>query len=277
MNYESLNNKKIFYVLIVLVILLVVYGVLFKYLGIDVADDKVRLFQLFLFGVFIFLILINALNYFFDFDVSHGKNRTDVKMIEKDEEKNRENEMSNQVVGNNYNMLAMTKNPDRDNELLNSRKSGSKEVFHVGDNIYTYDEAKILCNAFDGDLANYEQIEKAYKSGAEWCSYGWSKGQMALFPTQKLTFDKLQKISGLEHSCGRPGINGGFIKNPNVRFGVNCYGVKGKASTKERQEMLERKHIRLPKTENNKKLDFYRRNINKVIKKPFNKNKWSFY
>ena len=273
MNYESFNNKKLFYVLIILGILLVVYGVLFKYLGIDVVDDKVRLFQLFLFGVFIFLILINALNYFFDFDVSHGKNRTDVKMIEKDQE----DEMPNKVVGNNYNMLEMTKNQDRDNELLDSRKSGSKEVFHVGDNVYTYDEAKILCNAFDGDLANYEQIEKAYKSGAEWCSYGWSKGQMALFPTQKLTFDKLQKISGLEHSCGRPGINGGFIKNPNVRFGVNCYGVKGKASTKERQEMLNKRHLQLPKTENNKKLEFYRRNINKVIKKPFNKNKWSFY
>jgi hypothetical protein len=274
MNYESLNNKKLFYVLIILVVLLICYGILFKYLGVDVTNDKIKLFQLFLFGVFIFLILINALNYFFDFDVSHGKNRTDVKMIEKDEDVNNDD---NQVIGNNYNMLELTKNAKRNNEISNSRKSGNKEVFHVGDNIYTYDEAKILCNAYDGELADYQQIENAYKSGAEWCSYGWSKGQMALFPTQKLTFDKLQKISGLENSCGRTGINGGYMKNPKVRFGVNCYGIKGKPTTKERQNMLNNRHVRLPKTENNKKLDFYRRNINKVIKKPFNKNKWSFY
>ena len=57
-------------------------------------------------------------------------------------------------------------------------------------------------NAFDGDLANYEQIEKHINQEQNG-SYGWSKGQMASFPTQKLTFDKLQKISGLEHSCGR--------------------------------------------------------------------------
>tara|TARA_B100000963_G_scaffold360371_1_gene391015 strand:+ start:48513 stop:49331 length:819 start_codon:yes stop_codon:yes gene_type:complete len=272
MNYESLKNKKLFYVFIILVVLLIFYGILFKYLGVDVTNDKIKLLQLFLFGIFIFLILINALNYFFDFDVSHGKNRTDVKMIEKDDV-----EDDNQVMGNNYNMLELTKNAKRDKDLSKSRASGSKEVFHIGDNVYTYDEAKILCNAYDGELADYQQIENAYKSGAEWCSYGWSKGQMALFPTQKLTFDKLQKISGLENSCGRTGINGGYIKNPKVRFGVNCYGVKGKPSTKERQDMLNNRHIRLPKTENNKKLDFYKRNINKVVKKPFNKNKWSFY
>ena len=79
MNYESLNNKKLFYVFIILVVLLIFYGVLFKYLGVDVKNDKIRLLQLFFFEIFIFLILINALNYFFDFDVSHGKNRTDVK------------------------------------------------------------------------------------------------------------------------------------------------------------------------------------------------------
>ena len=28
--------------------------------------------------------------------------------------------------------------------------------------------------------------------------------------------------------CGLPGINGGYIDNPNIRFGVNCYGYKPK-------------------------------------------------
>jgi hypothetical protein len=43
---------------------------------------------------------------------------------------------------------------------------------------------------------------------------------MAFYPTQKTTWDKLQKIKGHKHDCGGPGINGGFIQNPRVRFGV---------------------------------------------------------
>ena len=40
------------------------------------------------------------------------------------------------------------------------------------------------------------------------------KDQMALYPTQKKTYNKLQTIKGHEHDCGRPGINGGYIANP---------------------------------------------------------------
>ena len=60
---------------------------------------------------------------------------------------------------------------------------------------------------------------------------------MALFPTQSETYNNLQKISGHEHDCGRPGINGGYISNPKVRFGVNCYGKKPKMSDIEEQLM----------------------------------------
>ena len=31
----------------------------------------------------------------------------------------------------------------------------------------------------------------------------------------------------------RPGINGGYIDNKNVRFGVNCFGTKPEASADE--------------------------------------------
>ena len=31
---------------------------------------------------------------------------------------------------------------------------------------------------------------------------------------------------GHENDCGRPGINGGYIDNHNVKFGINCYGHK---------------------------------------------------
>lgn len=101
-----------------------------------------------------------------------------------------------------------------------------KQVFNLGNNLYTYEEAQKACQAFDAPLATYEQIENSYHNGGEWCNYGWSEGQMAFFPTQKDTFDELQKNPRTKNVCGRPGINGGYIGNPYVRFGANCYGVK---------------------------------------------------
>ena len=93
-------------------------------------------------------------------------------------------------------------------------------------NKYTYKQAQEVCQALDASLASYDQIEQAYNEGAEWCNYGWSEGQMAYFPTQKATYNKLMENPYTKNACGRPGINGGFMGNPNLRFGVNCYGVK---------------------------------------------------
>jgi hypothetical protein len=101
-----------------------------------------------------------------------------------------------------------------------------KQVFNVSNNLYTYEEAQEVCKAFDSSLATYDQIEASYQNGGEWCNYGWSDGQMGYFPTQKSTWANLQKNSKTKNSCGRPGINGGFIDNPYVRFGANCYGIK---------------------------------------------------
>ena len=75
-------------------------------------------------------------------------------------------------------------------------------------------------------MATYDQIETSYKNGGEWCNYGWSDDQMAYFPTQKDTWENLQNNPNTKHACGRPGINGGYIDNPYVRFGANCYGKK---------------------------------------------------
>jgi hypothetical protein len=100
------------------------------------------------------------------------------------------------------------------------------EVFNIGGNHYTYDDAEAICKSFDAELANYDQLEDAYRRGGEWCNYGWSKNQMALFPTQKATWSKLQENEKSKHNCGRPGINGGYMANPALRFGVNCYGKK---------------------------------------------------
>lgn len=103
----------------------------------------------------------------------------------------------------------------------------NKQVFNVASNIYTYADAAPLCKALGAELATYEQVKEAYDRGADWCNYGWIKGQAAIYPTQKETYDKLQQgPEDQRGACGQIGVNGGFFDNPGLRFGVNCYGTK---------------------------------------------------
>jgi len=134
------------------------------------------------------------------------------------------------------------------------------EVFNIRNNLYTYDEAK--------------------SNGGEWCNYGWSDGQMALFPTQKETWNKLQKTDRAKNACGRPGINGGYIKNKNVRLGVNCYGKKPTPSDKEKAMMSANIEDKLPESAADKalktKMDIWKKNSDKfLIVNSFNKKDWS--
>lgn len=151
-----------------------------------------------------------------------------------------------------------------------------KQVFNIPGNYYNYENAKALCQAYGSNLANYQQIESAYKNGGEWCNYGWSDGQMALFPTQQKTFDNLQTIKGHEHDCGRPGINGGYIANPQVKFGVNCYGYKPKITDEEEEIM--NNTTTYPETAQDiafqKRVNFWKNNIDNILVSPFNQNRW---
>ena len=108
------------------------------------------------------------------------------------------------------------------NKVINARK----KVFNVATNKYTYADAEPLCKALGAELATYDQVKQAWDDGADWCNYGWVKGQTAIYPTQQKTFDKLQTAATDDErmSCGLPGINGGYMDNPSLRFGVNCYG-----------------------------------------------------
>ena len=155
--------------------------------------------------------------------------------------------------------------------------SVQNQVFNIPGNYYTYDSAKAVCDAYDADLATYEQVEKAYNSGAEWCNYGWSDGQMALFPTQTTSYNKLQQIPGHEHDCGRPGVNGGYIANPNVKFGVNCYGKKPKITQYESDLMKTQSPY--PITEKDilfeKQVNYWKSKINDILISPFNYTSWS--
>jgi hypothetical protein len=156
------------------------------------------------------------------------------------------------------------------------------EVFNISNNLYTYDDARAVCSAFGARLATYDEIENAYTRGGEWCNYGWSEGQMAFFPTQKATWDKLQKNPKTKNNCGRPGVNGGYMENPYIKFGVNCFGQKPKPTDKDLQAMSANKNALQPKTEEDllmeKKVQFWKENADKLLKiNSFNQNKWSVF
>ena len=153
-----------------------------------------------------------------------------------------------------------------------------REVFNVSNNIYTYDDAQAVCQAFGARLANYEEVESSYNDGGEWCNYGWSADQLILFPTQKSTWDTLQGKASTKNTCGRPGINGGYIANPNMRFGANCFGVKPAPTTQEQARLGRTTPRTMEDQVLEAKVDFWKKNRDKLmIVNPFNKDKWREY
>jgi hypothetical protein len=163
--------------------------------------------------------------------------------------------------------------------LLSSLSLGGpkKEVFNVSRNIYTYNDASAVCSALGAELATYEQVQEAYENGADWCNYGWIKGQMAVYPTQKETYDKLQKgAPEYRNACGRIGMNGGHFDNPELRFGVTCYGTK--PSRNATDELLESTVSLPPSTaeiEYDKKVQKYREQLNTMVVLPFKRGQWT--
>ena len=223
--------------------------------------------------VLILLILVNAFQYFFSINltayikglftpntqVDIVVDNTNTSATETETKTKTETETETETESSDFSKLKL-----------------KKQVFNIPGNYYNYENAKALCKAYDADLATYDQIENAYNNGAEWCNYGWSSNQMALFPTQKQTYNTLQTIPGHENDCGRPGINGGYMANPRIRFGVNCYGYK--PSITEKEEELMKISTPYPETREDKifqkKVDFWKDNIDKVLISPFNYNIW---
>ena len=252
--------------IIILVVVLVLYSMLFLSLGdkssIQSSSDTIsnsgssKLTIIFV-AFFIILIIINGLLYFFGIDI---------------------------IAKLKY---LLTGSPEVDITVDPSRADAKKndvpqillrpQVFNIPENDFVYPDAKAVCSAYGGRLATYSEVEDAYKNGGEWCNYGWSEGQMALFPTQKKTFDKLQKIEGHENDCGRPGINGGYISNPAVRFGVNCYGFRPRMTEKDKY-LMENSSV-YPKTIKDlvmeKRVDYWKDKLSEVLVSPFNHNSWS--
>jgi hypothetical protein len=183
--------------------------------------------------------------------------------------------------------------PEPDDKKQTAESSGSassppvsvskkEEVFHISNNLYNYEDAQTICSSYGSRLATYDEIEKAYNNGAEWCGYGWSSDQMAFFPTQKKTWEKLQKTTNHKNDCGRTGVNGGYMANPELRFGVNCYGVKPAPTDADLAMLSSKKDMIIPKTVEDvildKKVQFWKENQDKLLQlSSFNSEKWSAY
>ncbi len=253
-------------IITLLVFIIIIYFVLFASLGnntesMNAPSTSKASLEILLWGVFLVIIIINGMNYFLNVNII-----TSIKNLfsgEPEIDITVERETEGQITGS-------SSVPELKFE---------KQVYHIPGNKYTFDDARAMCKAYGNRLANYKEIENAYQNGADWCSYGWSEDQMALFPTQMERWERLQKIEGHENDCGRPGINGGYIANPNVRFGVNCYGYRPKITPQEAEMM---KNIPLyPKTQKEldfqKRIEYWKNKISNIVVSPFNSNNWSMH
>ena len=264
--YDYMNN--VFLnptIFIIIFIIIVSYIILFSSLGsnndstgnMDSSNSGTNMIGIFIFIILVLLVAFNAFQYFFSINVTA------------------------------YIKDFFTNKPIIDIVVDQTNTSGlpspvpeirrKKQVFNIPGNTYNYTNAKALCSAYGSRLANYKEIEDSYKNGGEWCNYGWSDGQMALFPTQQKTFDTLQTIKGHEQDCGRPGINGGYMINPNLKFGVNCYGHKPKI-TPEEEELMDNTTpypLTAEDTAFQARVDYWKNKVNEILVSPFNAVSWS--
>jgi hypothetical protein len=266
-SYDYFNNFSANpIILIIIFIILILYYVLFSSLGTNTSGGYETtksvssvFLEILLWSIFITLLLLNGIYFLFDINVVASLKNLFTGIPQVD------------VTVKTNKGLIDDKTPNKNQLIIKD------EVYHIKGNNYTYDDAKAVCKAFDSRLATYEDMENAYEKGADWCEYGWSEDQMAYFPTQLKKWNDLQKVKGKENYCGRPGINGGYIGNKNVKFGVNCYGKKPNITKDEYDLMIATPDI--PKTKD--EIDF-ENNVNKwknklsnILVSPFNNSKWN--
>jgi len=226
---------------------------------------NVSILEIFLWAIFIVIVLINGFQYFFNTNIT--------------------TEISNLLSTKPQITITQTVPSESDGGGISDLGAGPslkmrKQVFHVPANVYDYDNAKALCQAYGANLANIDQMEEAHKSGAEWCSYGWSDNQMILYPTQKSSWEGLQKSTdpAKKNSCGRPGINGGYMENASMKAGVNCYGPKpdiNPASSKLMSSIQNYEAGKMLDPLHESRVQQMKGKINDIVIAPFNKGAWS--
>jgi len=153
---------------------------------------------------------------------------------------------------------------------------GGGEVFNISSNKYTYYDADPLCASLGAELATYDQVKEAWSKGADWCNYGWVKGQMAVYPTSADTYKKVQ--SGPEegrNSCGQIGVNGGYFDNPELKYGVTCYGKKPPQTSQSSADVTKNTPISPDALAYQQKVNEFKANSDSIGILPFNGKSWS--
>ena len=262
--FNFLPINPVFIAIIIIVIL--GYILLFSSLGTSsnqsdaLSSKSGNLFGIILASIFLLLLIINGFTYLFNIDIV-----TTIKNLFTNKPE----------IDINVN-TPVVEDPSQ-NVIPIPEITEYEQVYHIPGNHYTYNDAKAICSAYGGNIANIQQLQKAHNKGGEWCSYGWSDDQMALFPTQYKTWESLRKVKGHENDCGRPGINGGFIDNPNIRFGVNCYGYKPKITPLEAEIMENAPSYPITRKQQKfeEKVEYWRERLDDILVSPFNTTIWS--
>jgi hypothetical protein len=260
-------------ILFLVLVICIVYLLLFLF-GVPMNEYKpvsVQILMYILWGLFIYDVFEIVIRYLFLFSITDyllnplingwyslpSNLHTPVPIYEDDGDSDEICDQSGNVIGNT------------------TSSNAQEEVFNIGNNLYTYDDAQSVCQSYGARLATYDEIEDSYNNGGEWCNYGWSDKKLALFPTQKDTWNKLQKTANHKNDCGRPGINGGYMANPYLKFGVNCYGVKPNATARDVSgDVLDT--IDTDSIDYTDPANSWRQN-GQVSINSFNHNKWSRY
>ena len=103
------------------------------------------------------------------------------------------------------------------------------------------------------------------------------KGQAAVYPTQEDTWKKIQAGPQEDrNSCGVVGLNGGYFENPEMKFGVNCYGSKPVQSEHDQEVLM--KQGAIPKSAPglviDQKVQEFKEHATEYGVLPFNEKKW---
>ena len=262
--YDSVNSFTITpIVIIVIIVVLVLFIGIFSSLGSSGTDGTNEYQQgstfmsVFIGIIFLFVIILGGVDYFYGTTIYASITNLFTKSPELD--------------------ITLDQRENKDQSSPAPSNVSSEQVFNIPGNYYDYEDAKSLCTAYGARLASYDEVENAYNDGAEWCNYGWSQNKLALFPTQKTTYEKLQTIPGHENDCGRPGVNGGYMENPKIKYGVNCFGNKPSITPDE--AILMSNTTPYPKTEKDiameERVEYWKNKLSDILVSPFNNSQWS--
>lgn len=171
---------------------------------------------------------------------------------------------------------------DREVDEVEDKKSipdarvEKEEVFHVPNQLFTYEEAKLFCKQLGVRMANLNDLKRAYLKGASWMTMGWTDNQLGLYILQPRTVRRYPE-------AGNVGINGGYFENAKLRMGINCYGVKPKPDPKrieiaysDLQEVDGASPFERESTTNEAVADYMAQlKSGDIVISPWNTNKWS--